>query len=149
MKKNKNCNNLYILAFLAILFIIIISITMNMKESYTTRRPNSLDDFNPNIIQQNVDVSTKKNMDIAVMQLDNFNFNITDKYNNSYEISYDKDISYESCFNKCIQRDNCIGIVTNFREINGTNTGSCSLRSNMDMRNKKTDKNYFSTILPR
>lgn len=120
---------------------------MNMKESYTTRRPNSLDDFNPNIIQQNVDVSTKKNMDIAVMQLDNFNFNITDKYNNSYELSYDKDISYESCFNKCIQIDNCVGIVTNFRQFQ--KSGNCSLRTNMDMRNKKIDNTTFSTILPR
>ena len=150
MKKCNNCNNLFILG-ISISFILIIGIimTMNMKENYTAYVPlnGRLSDFKPTIIEQKVDVSLNRYMDMAVMQQSNTNYKLGN--NNNNEISLYNKISYDDCFNNCIKKDDCNGIVTNFPQ-NSTNvTGSCSLRSKMNKDDIYTSNGYYSTIFPR
>ena len=133
--KIKKCNNLYILAILAILFIIIISITMKMKETYYIPSPLP-NDYIPNQIEKSSTSTSQK----SVMYIPNTWYaNNADKFT---------DKPYDACLDECVNNTSCKGITTNtIRSTSNPNpTGRCWQNTTMTENNRRTTDLIRSSI---
>ena len=142
--KNK-FNNLYILAILAILFIIIMGITMNMKEPYAYTPYTYETGFVPTHVARYSPDSTNplkfnsppayQYQDTPIMYSSN-----EDHPNNTIRTMTSQ--NYTSCVNSCITEPTCKGIVTDFKQ---SDRGTCDLKNKMDDTTRKTISNKYST----
>ena len=153
MKKIKNCNSLYILGILALLFIVFISISITMKESYVMNEIN--DKFIPNNIVSGSSNIPTYNIDMAVMYQRNTEYKGNDISLNTFKPGTQG--MYEKCFNICLNDPSCNGIVTDFDKGNIDTTNrilnyNCWTKSRMNENNRTISvpsKPLYSTIFPR